>query len=251
MTGRKKRTQAGKTAASGLAGKAKGAKPGATSKPAARTGRGEASRSAPSQRAGAAGRTESTLSRAATDLQEALSDARRIIDSLTEDRDNQVALAEAAELERVILEKKLDEALRRIQALEGPGGRASEPAAPPAEVPLPFDDGEEEEEEEESASGEAEDDVESIYTRMTDPRVRRQELDRERLDRESESGDQTFWMICPKCGDHLEEVDAENVKIERCEGCGGIYIDAGEVEMLLRLGRGPEGLHRIRDVLET
>jgi hypothetical protein len=80
--------------------------------------------------------------------------------------------------------------------------------------------------------------------------VRRQELDRERSDREAEYGDETFWLICPKCGDHLEEIDAEDVKLERCEGCGGTYLDSGEVAMLLAVGRGVDGLRRMRDILE-
>lgn len=90
------------------------------------------------------------------------------------------------------------------------------------------------------------DDPDSLYGRMDDPRVRRQELDHERSDRESEYGSEPFWMVCPKCGDSLTEIESEDMKMERCENCGGLYLDAGEVDMLLLIARGKDGLRRVR-----
>lgn len=180
----------------------------------------------------------------------ALAEAREQIRRLIDDRDNQVAMAEAAEMEREVLEHELAEARERIADLEkqlGEGAPSASPASGEGEEgPLGF---EEEEEEEEPSPTEDLDDVESIYDRMDDPRVRRQELDRERIDRESEAGDEPYWRVCPKCGDSLDEVESEDVKIDRCENCGGIYFDHGEVEMLLSIARGRHGLRRIRSAL--
>jgi len=61
---------------------------------------------------------------------------------------------------------------------------------------------------------------------------RRRELDRERADRELELEDEDFWLICPKCGEHLGEHDFDNIKVERCESCGVVCIDKGEIELL-------------------
>jgi hypothetical protein len=185
------------------------------------------------------------------DLDRALEEAREQIRSLIDDRDEQVALGEAAEMEREALEGELTEARARIHVLEKELAERSPSEVVPAregdEGALGF---EEEEEEEEPPETEDLDDVEGIYDRMDDPRVRRQELDRERIDRESEAGDESYWRVCPKCGDSLDEVESEDVKIDRCETCGGIYLDHGEIEMLLSIARGPHGLRRVRSALQ-
>ncbi len=48
------------------------------------------------------------------------------------------------------------------------------------------------------------------------------------------------WMKCPKCGDDLEEIHFEDVCIDKCKGCKGIYLDDGELELLLD-GRKAKG----------
>lgn len=40
-------------------------------------------------------------------------------------------------------------------------------------------------------------------------------------------------MRCPKCGDLLQETLLHQVKIDACSGCGGIWLDQGEWEMLV------------------
>ncbi len=65
--------------------------------------------------------------------------------------------------------------------------------------------------------------------------ARRRELDRERDERAEELGDESFWMVCPKCGEHLVEHEFDNIKIDRCESCWGVYIDKGEIDLLLSL----------------
>ena len=37
-------------------------------------------------------------------------------------------------------------------------------------------------------------------------------------------------MHCPKCGLTLQEIDYRAVKIDKCFGCGGIWLDDGEFE---------------------
>jgi Zn-finger nucleic acid-binding protein len=38
--------------------------------------------------------------------------------------------------------------------------------------------------------------------------------------------------ICPSCGTTLEPAQAGRVLVDHCPGCGGIYLDAGELERL-------------------
>jgi uncharacterized protein len=46
------------------------------------------------------------------------------------------------------------------------------------------------------------------------------------------------WMRCPKCGKQLKEVEVEQVKIDRCTGCGGVFLDQGELEILTHARSG-------------
>lgn len=55
---------------------------------------------------------------------------------------------------------------------------------------------------------------------------RRAELDAQR--RNSPVG----TIKCPRCGSDMNEVAIEHVKMDRCAGCGGVFLDKGEMEML-------------------
>ena len=55
---------------------------------------------------------------------------------------------------------------------------------------------------------------------------KRAQLDAER--RASASGP----IKCPRCGSGMSEVPVEHVKVDRCTGCGGVFIDKGEMEVL-------------------
>lgn len=48
---------------------------------------------------------------------------------------------------------------------------------------------------------------------------------------------------CPKCATPLAEDEVENVKIDRCPQCKGVWLDAGELEQLqaVNAGRGASG----------
>ena len=39
---------------------------------------------------------------------------------------------------------------------------------------------------------------------------------------------------CPKCGGALEEISYEEVQIDRCTKCNGVWLDAGELERLTK-----------------
>ena len=40
------------------------------------------------------------------------------------------------------------------------------------------------------------------------------------------------WMKCPKCGHDLEEISYQEVMIDRCTECKGVWLDHGELELL-------------------
>ena len=61
----------------------------------------------------------------------------------------------------------------------------------------------------------------------------RRRLDRSRRERVEAAQSKEFWMVCPKCGERLEEIEHDNVKVERCRACAGIYLDKGELETII------------------
>ena len=38
------------------------------------------------------------------------------------------------------------------------------------------------------------------------------------------------YLKSPKCGMDLIEVDYKSIKVDKCSGCDGIWLDAGELE---------------------
>jgi uncharacterized protein len=57
----------------------------------------------------------------------------------------------------------------------------------------------------------------------TDQRVKEKEL---------------HYMKCPKCGMSLVEVDYKKIKVDKCSECEGLWLDAGELEMVAQMDKG-------------
>jgi tRNA(Ile2) C34 agmatinyltransferase TiaS len=48
---------------------------------------------------------------------------------------------------------------------------------------------------------------------------------------------------CPKCPGLLESYTFQGLGLDRCSQCGGIWLDRGELEAIVRkIGRGPLGV---------
>jgi acetyl-CoA carboxylase beta subunit len=45
------------------------------------------------------------------------------------------------------------------------------------------------------------------------------------------------WMHCPKCGQKMETSHLSGVEVEVCPACGGIFLDAGELDKVLEESR--------------
>jgi len=47
---------------------------------------------------------------------------------------------------------------------------------------------------------------------------------------------------CPKCDGKLESYTFEGIALDRCHECGGVWLDKGELEAIVRkISRGPLG----------
>lgn len=63
----------------------------------------------------------------------------------------------------------------------------------------------------------------------------RDHLDKKR-EEQKKSEKHSSWMKCPKCGGDLEEIQHHDVAIDKCKSCSGVWLDAGELEILLGSG---------------
>ena len=48
----------------------------------------------------------------------------------------------------------------------------------------------------------------------------------------------TSSMSCPRCGGSLKEGKFEDVSIDTCEKCAGVWLDAGELQQLTQREKG-------------
>lgn len=56
------------------------------------------------------------------------------------------------------------------------------------------------------------------------------------------------YMKCPKCGMNLVEVDYKKIKVDKCSACEGLWLDAGELEMVAKMDKG--GLDKLFGVFK-
>jgi len=56
----------------------------------------------------------------------------------------------------------------------------------------------------------------------------REKLDKERIANERKA----HFMKCPKCGADLKEEEHGQVKVDICPECKGMWLDAGEMDLL-------------------
>lgn len=74
---------------------------------------------------------------------------------------------------------------------------------------------------------------------LTDMRAR---LDAERKATEAAAAKAAHWLRCPKCGSEMGEQSFENVTIDQCTSCKGVFFDSGELELLLSHSKARAGI---------
>lgn len=71
-------------------------------------------------------------------------------------------------------------------------------------------------------------------------RALREKLGKEKEELKKQHLKDASWMKCPKCGHELYEKTFADVEIDVCTGCKGIWLDHGELDLLLD-GRKAKG----------
>ena len=64
-------------------------------------------------------------------------------------------------------------------------------------------------------------------------RRKEQELIEQIRAKRAEAERQASAIQCPKCEGTLDELTFDDVKIDRCNKCNGVWLDAGELEQLV------------------
>lgn len=85
-------------------------------------------------------------------------------------------------------------------------------------------------------------DMERLRRLREEHRQKAQEEERQRQK-------ELHFMHCPKCGVKLEATSIEDVEVDICPGCGGVFLDAGELDKVVeQRNRGTFGtaLERFR-----
>jgi hypothetical protein len=74
---------------------------------------------------------------------------------------------------------------------------------------------------------------------------RRKKLEAERAahlaEQEVADRQKLHYMHCPKCGSALVELDYKDLKIDKCSGCEGVWLDPGELEQIVHDTEGTFG----------
>ena len=45
------------------------------------------------------------------------------------------------------------------------------------------------------------------------------------------------FMKCPKCGMDLIEIDYKSIRMDKCPGCEGVWLDAGELDAVAKMDK--------------
>jgi len=72
--------------------------------------------------------------------------------------------------------------------------------------------------------------LEEEYFRRKD----KESLDKLRAALNEEAGEGEVTMACPRCDGKLHQRNFDDVSIDQCDHCHGIWLDAGELEQIIK-----------------
>ncbi|RPI04842.1 MAG: hypothetical protein EHM64_08615 [Ignavibacteriae bacterium] len=62
-----------------------------------------------------------------------------------------------------------------------------------------------------------------------------EENHRRMAEEEKRKQKELHYMHCPKCGMELREIDYKGINVDKCFSCDGVWLDAGEIDLLAKL----------------
>ena len=91
--------------------------------------------------------------------------------------------------------------------------------------------------------------MESKYIREKET-AQREQLQQDRAAAKKAQEKESHWKKCPKCGSDMEEKELDNVMIDQCGECQGIYFDAGELDLVLKREESKSFLDKFKGFLK-
>jgi len=89
---------------------------------------------------------------------------------------------------------------------------------------------------------------EEYFVRMEFEKKKKEEEENQKKLAEAEKKKlkELHHMKCPKCGMELIEIDYKAIKVDKCSGCDGVWLDAGELETVSKFEKS--GLDKLFSV---
>jgi len=89
---------------------------------------------------------------------------------------------------------------------------------------------------------------EEYFVRMEFEKKKKEEEEKQKKLAEAEKKrlQELHHMKCPKCGMELIEIDYKAIKVDKCSGCEGVWLDAGELETVSKFEKS--GLDKLFSV---
>ena len=75
---------------------------------------------------------------------------------------------------------------------------------------------------------------EEYFAKLEAERIERKREELARLNQDAER--KSHYLRCPKCGGKLVTEEIHRVQVDRCPDCHGLWLDAGEIDAVLKSG---------------
>jgi hypothetical protein len=81
---------------------------------------------------------------------------------------------------------------------------------------------------------------EEYFKRLEFEEKKKMEVEKQKAlaDKERAQLKDLHYMHCPKCGMNLIEIDYVGIKVDKCSSCEGVWLDAGELEIVSAKDKG-------------
>jgi hypothetical protein len=91
---------------------------------------------------------------------------------------------------------------------------------------------------------------EEYFARMEFERKKKLEEEKhhELAEEEKRKLKEIHYLMCPKCGMKLIEIDYKGIKVDKCSECEGVWLDAGELDAVSKLEK--TGLDKLFSVFK-
>ena len=91
---------------------------------------------------------------------------------------------------------------------------------------------------------------EEYFARVEFEKRKKIEMEKQKILKEEEKAGlkKLHFMRCPKCGMELIEIDYKGIKVDKCSGCEGIWLDAGELDVISNMEK--TGLDKLFSVFK-